>query len=119
MCHTCSWLESHGVGHAEPECSLPLTHVQMCNQEPAFSCFHDGSTELHRAQRDVKTWPIHQHKLFYGLSAWHDEDMALLLKTKLSAPKGTQRRGSSSWQARWEITDVYWQECLHTLYNTL
>ena len=45
-----------------------------------------------------KRWAAHQNKLFSGLSPLHDEYMTqLLLRTRLSAPNGTQRGRRSGW----------------------
>jgi hypothetical protein len=39
----------------------------------------------------------HQNNLDYGLSGLLDENMTLLLKTKLSEPNGTQKSRWSVW----------------------
>lgn len=84
-----------------PRCSLPPTHMQMCNQGPAIGSLHSGSSALHKDKenrQDVKRWAAHQNRLFYGLLAGHNEHMTQLsLKKKLRARSGAQKRRWSAW----------------------
>lgn len=47
-------LRNMGKGrvYSIPRCSLPPTHIQMCNQGPAMGSLHSGSSELHKGQRE-------------------------------------------------------------------
>lgn len=114
MGHTCCWFEKHEKGQSFFYASMffsSYTTYKCVTRKLLFVVF----TMVHQSYRkdkenwqDVKRWAAHHSKLFYELSAWHDEYMTqLLLKTKLSVNEKQRSMWSSRHDMRYSGGIIY------------